>query len=431
MTGVLEGITGDEPVNWGGIALNAFGSALGNSIAEGIQSRNRIDKWTSDLEKQQSELINEVGRVTQQEIADRSNDRFNAIADADSDALVAETTKNFDTKGSNANGNSGRELASAIYNSQLNQQAHNRAAEFKEQAEAAAQGRTDYVQRGTQDAFDRGYNNAASVQQSVGTDFSDGIRSGNEYKAYDRAYKLANGVNPDAQNGTWGDFLWQATKDIFVDYGNEAIDLANMLLEAGGYSAAGLATLKRGPDGLIPNIPRISPADAPTTQQGMWGRTLHQEIKLAGEVTFGAFGAAGAFEGIGGALAGMVGRGGSGPISGIAKSERLFPAGVDDIIESAARPSRVGSGSSRGLQALQKKIDNPRKVEYFQGLSKNTDTVESIIREAYTTPKPIFDTGINRAGQEFIDIISPTTGRGIRLLRETGEFDTFVNMSKL
>jgi hypothetical protein len=106
---------------------------------------------------------------------------------------------------------------------------------------------------------------------------------------------------------------------------------------------------------------------------------------------------------------------------------RLFPGSVDDVIASASRPSRVGSTTSRAVQALQKKITNAGKAANFGGLKANESTANALIREAFGARNPVFRTSMNRAGQPVIDILNPSTGRGVRLLRESGAFDTFVN----
>jgi len=126
----------------------------------------------------------------------------------------------------------------------------------------------------------------------------------------------------------------------------------------------------------------------------------------------------------GGLLAKLMGEGAP---PAATEASRLFPGGVDDVITSASRPSRAGSTTSRALQALQKKISNPSKAANFGGLKANEATANSIIREAFGAPYPVFRTSTNRAGQEVIDVLNPWTGRGVRLMKESGAFDTFVN----
>jgi hypothetical protein len=99
-----------------------------------------------------------------------------------------------------------------------------------------------------------------------------------------------------------------------------------------------------------------------------------------------------------------------------------------NVINSALRPSKPGSTTTRGIQALQKKLDNPAKSANFTGLNINQATVNSIIREVLSSPNPIVRSGSFRSQKAVIDIINPSTGRGIRLLRDSGEFDTFINL---
>jgi len=60
-------------------------------------------------------------------------------------------------------------------------------------------------------------------------------------------------------------------------------------------------------------------------------------------------------------------------------------------------------------------------------LEANEATANSIIREVLGAQSPVFRTSTNRAGQDVIDVLNPSTGRGIRLFKESGAFDTFVN----
>ena len=89
---------------------------------------------------------------------------------------------------------------------------------------------------------------------------------------------------------------------------------------------------------------------------------------------------------------------------------------------------RLKSNQPIGLQALQKKLDNPAKNKYYVGLQKNMATVDGIIDEVYSHPKPKFDKGVDRSGQPYVEIFNPDTGRGIRVHRHNGEFLTLVNM---
>ena len=99
---------------------------------------------------------------------------------------------------------------------------------------------------------------------------------------------------------------------------------------------------------------------------------------------------------------------------------------VDEVIDSASRPSKKGSETSRGLQALQKRLDlgNPA----YAGLSKTEEDVEQIIEETLgaSNTSPIIKSGTNRNQQSRIDVFNSATGRGVRFVN--GEFDTFVNL---
>ena len=99
---------------------------------------------------------------------------------------------------------------------------------------------------------------------------------------------------------------------------------------------------------------------------------------------------------------------------------------VDEVIDSASRPSKKGSETSRGLQALQKRLDlgNPA----YAGFSKTEEDVEQIIEETLgaSNTSPIIETGTNRNQQSRIDVFNSATGRGVRFVN--GKFDTFVNL---
>jgi RHS repeat-associated protein len=101
-------------------------------------------------------------------------------------------------------------------------------------------------------------------------------------------------------------------------------------------------------------------------------------------------------------------------------------SGVDDIVESAFRPSRPGSEQSRLMQSLQKKTGNPLKNKYYKDLPLHEETAENIIREVSASKNQIVRTGTNRNGQVYTEIFDKDTGRGIRTI--DNQFDTFVNI---
>jgi hypothetical protein len=107
--------------------------------------------------------------------------------------------------------------------------------------------------------------------------------------------------------------------------------------------------------------------------------------------------------------------------SAMAEDARL----ADELVASAKRPSRPGSAHSRGKQALQKKVDNPRKSKYFKDVPKTDEEAENIIRSVLRARDKITKTGTNSNGQTYTDIIDAESGRGIRMVE--GMFDTFVN----
>ena len=100
---------------------------------------------------------------------------------------------------------------------------------------------------------------------------------------------------------------------------------------------------------------------------------------------------------------------------------------IDEVIDSASRPSKKGSESSRGLQALQKRIDGQDSA--YSGYSKTGEDVEQIIEETLgsSNTNPIIKTGTNRNKQPRVDIFNSATGRGVRFIN--GQFDTFVNLN--
>ena len=96
------------------------------------------------------------------------------------------------------------------------------------------------------------------------------------------------------------------------------------------------------------------------------------------------------------------------------------------LIESSQRLAKAGSQvarGTRGLQALQKKID--RGDAAYKGLPRTQAQAEAIIEEVLNSPKQILQQGVSRAGQAYTDVLDAVTGRGVRIVN--GQFDTFVN----
>lgn len=97
--------------------------------------------------------------------------------------------------------------------------------------------------------------------------------------------------------------------------------------------------------------------------------------------------------------------------------------GLDRLLESASRPSRVDSGDSRALQSLKKKID--RGDPAFRGIDKSDDAARTIIRQIMRSENQVTRTRTTD-GNQISDIFDRDTGRGVRI--KNGEFDTFVNL---
>ena len=99
---------------------------------------------------------------------------------------------------------------------------------------------------------------------------------------------------------------------------------------------------------------------------------------------------------------------------------------IDDVIESSLRPSKAGSETTRGVQAIQKRLDG--KDPAYKGFSKTQEDVEKIIEETLGSSNinPIIKTGKNKNQQFRVDIFNSATGRGVRFVN--GKFDTFVNL---
>ena len=99
---------------------------------------------------------------------------------------------------------------------------------------------------------------------------------------------------------------------------------------------------------------------------------------------------------------------------------------VDEVLDSASRPSKKNSETSRGIQAIQKRLDlgNPA----YAGFSKTEEDVEQVITETLgaSNTSPIIKTGTNRNQEAYVDVFNSATGRGVRFVN--GKFDTFVNL---
>ncbi len=111
------------------------------------------------------------------------------------------------------------------------------------------------------------------------------------------------------------------------------------------------------------------------------------------------------------------------PFAGVTggASKGLIGRFVDDVVESALRPSRLGSKTPRALQALQKRLDQGDLA--FKDLDKSLEQAKKIIRKILNSENAI----VKQKGKN-IDIFDPKTGRGVRL-RE-GEFVTFLDLAK-
>lgn len=96
---------------------------------------------------------------------------------------------------------------------------------------------------------------------------------------------------------------------------------------------------------------------------------------------------------------------------------------IDNIVESARRV--ISKNTTRGVQALAKKIG--RGDEAYRGLKANQGTADVIINDVMTSESRITVLTRNQQGIEVIDYYNPTTSQGVRIIKESGEFDTFIN----
>ena len=109
----------------------------------------------------------------------------------------------------------------------------------------------------------------------------------------------------------------------------------------------------------------------------------------------------------------------------IGRGTTLLLPKVADLVVSAQRATRSGAqtAATRGLQALQKKVD--RGDAAYAGLAKTQEQAEAIIQQVLNSAKQIVQHGVNRNGQAYTDVFDGVTGRGVRIIG--GQFDTFVN----
>lgn len=78
--------------------------------------------------------------------------------------------------------------------------------------------------------------------------------------------------------------------------------------------------------------------------------------------------------------------------------------------------------TTRGLQALQKKID--RGDAEFKGLKKTTNQALQLIESVMKKPASV------RVGTKWIDIFD-AKGRGVRIDALSGKFDTFLSKARV
>ncbi|MGV0923432.1 RHS repeat domain-containing protein [Empedobacter tilapiae] len=102
------------------------------------------------------------------------------------------------------------------------------------------------------------------------------------------------------------------------------------------------------------------------------------------------------------------------------------------ILEKAIQSSRIikKGKTLRGVQALDKKIN--RGDLAYEGLKVTQENAEKIIKEVLeSVPSDIIiKIDRNQQGVKVIDYLKISTGRGVRLIESTKEFDTFINLSK-
>ena len=107
-----------------------------------------------------------------------------------------------------------------------------------------------------------------------------------------------------------------------------------------------------------------------------------------------------------------------------AASKVKIPA-TNKIIQSAQRI--VKGKTSRGIQALSKKTG--RGDAAFSGLKANSEAVTKTVKSVMNSKHKIINVTRNQQGVEVIDVFNKQTNQGVRLIKETGEFDTFINLN--
>jgi len=105
------------------------------------------------------------------------------------------------------------------------------------------------------------------------------------------------------------------------------------------------------------------------------------------------------------------------------KSAKVTKSVINRLISSATRIQK--GKTERGIQALSKKIG--RGDEAYKGLKATKDNVNMIIEDVMSSENKITSITRNQQGVDVIDHFNPDTGQGIRLIKETEEFDTFIN----
>jgi hypothetical protein len=107
-------------------------------------------------------------------------------------------------------------------------------------------------------------------------------------------------------------------------------------------------------------------------------------------------------------------------ISKLAKSESHTS---NALIESSKLIDK--GNSARGIQALSKKIG--RNDAFYKNLKATQENVDKIIESVMNAKDRIMIPTRNQQGVPVIDYFNPSTGQGVRVIEETGKFDTFVN----
>ncbi len=95
---------------------------------------------------------------------------------------------------------------------------------------------------------------------------------------------------------------------------------------------------------------------------------------------------------------------------------------LESVLQSA---NKLKGKTSRAVQSISKKVG--RGDAAYTGLKPNKATAEKIIAEVINSKNQIVQRTRNQQGTAVVDIFDVDTGRGIRLIEETGDFDTFIN----